>query len=90
MANASFNYGGGSMRSVRSENYFMAQDASFQMSRTEAEHILQSGLVLSLNAYGWLATLCKDICTLMNNGRMEKQISPESARQSMEGLFQVL
>ena len=36
------------------------------MSRTEAEHILTSGLLLSVNAYGWLTTLCKDICTLMD------------------------
>ena len=57
------------------------------MSRTEAERILQSGATLSINAHGWLTTLCKDICSLIHS---KQDYVLESVRQSLEGLFQVL
>ena len=63
---------------VRSETYLAGQTSlSFQLSRTEAEHILTSGLLLSINAHGWLTTLCKDICTLMlgNRSLQEQEVA---------------
>lgn len=37
-----------------------------------------------------MRALCKDICGMMLNNQSETGYLPELARQSMEGLFQVL
>ena len=76
---------------LRSENYLaVGASVSFDLSRTEAEHILSSGLLLSANALSWLTTLCKDVSTLMCSPERSQTHSPSGTRKSMEGLFHVL